>query len=186
MSMAISSPRLSLRAWRESDLGSFAALNADPAVMEYFPKTLSREESDALAGRIQAAMKLRGFGLWAVEVPGVADFIGFVGLSVPAFEASFSPCVEIGWRLARAHWGMGYATEAASAALRYAFDRLRLDEVVAFTVPANARSRRVMERIGMRRSPSEDFHHPNISEGHPLRLHVLYRLSRADWERATK
>lgn len=142
--IAISTPRLKLRAWRDSDFPAFAALNADPVVMEHFPKTLSREESDVLAARIRAAMTRHGFGLWAVEVPEIADFIGFVGLSVPAFTASFTPCVEIAWRLAHAHWGKGYATEAAAATVRHAFEYLLLDDIVSFTVPANARSRRVM------------------------------------------
>ena len=183
---AISTSRLILRSWRESDLPSFAALNADPVVMEHFPKTLNREESDLLAARIQSAMTRHGFGLWAVEVPGAADFIGFVGLSVPAFTASFTPCVEIAWRLARAHWGRGYATEAASATVHQAFEHLRLDDIVSFTVPANARSRRVMESIGMRRSPTEDFLHPGLAEGHPLQPHVLYRLSRQHWKQSAQ
>ena len=182
--LAISTPRLKLRSWRESDLPSFAALNADSVVMEHFPTTLNREESDGLAARIRTAMTRHGYGLWAVEVPGSADFIGFVGLSVPTFTAAFTPCVEIAWRLARAHWGKGYATEAAAATVQHAFEHLRLDDIVSFTVPANARSRRVMQAIGMRHSPGEDFQHPALAEGHPLRPHVLYRLSRLDWEQS--
>ena len=122
-----------------------------------------------------------GFGLWAVEVPGSAPFVGFVGLAVPRFEAHFAPCVEIGWRLAAEYWSRGYATEAASAVLAHAFGPLGLAEVVSFTAPANLRSRRVMERLGMTRSPADDFEHPGLSEGHPLRPHVLYRLSRSAW-----
>ena len=150
-------------------------MNADPTVMEFFPKPLDRAESDGMAARIEAHFERRGFGLWAVEVPGVADFIGFVGLSTPTFEAHFTPCVEVGWRLARDHWGRGYATEAARAALDFGFRQLGLPEIVSFTVPANRRSRGVMERIGMTRSPADDFDHPVLPEGHPLRKHVLYR-----------
>jgi RimJ/RimL family protein N-acetyltransferase len=146
--------------------------------MEFFPNTLNRNESDAMVVRIQDHFARHGFGLWAVEVPGVADFIGFVGLSVPQFEAPFTPCVEIGWRLAFEHWGKGYATEAARAALDFGFQHLSLKEVVSFTVPANRRSRAVMERIGMTRNPLEDFDHPSLPEGHPLRRHVLYRALR--------
>jgi RimJ/RimL family protein N-acetyltransferase len=173
-------PRLCLRPWRAEDLPAFAALNADPRVMEFFPKTLNRAESDARAARIRDEFARRGFGLWAVEVPGVADFIGFVGLTVPGFEAHFTPCVEIGWRLAFEHWCRGYATEAARAALAFGFDpdRLALDEVVSSTTTANRRSRAVMERLGMARSPADDFDHPALPEGHPLRRHVLYRIRR--------
>jgi|SRR5579864_3062776 len=171
-------PRLHLRLWRDEDLPAFAALNADVRVMEFFPKPLERAESDALAARIRDKLASRGFGLWAVEVPEVADFIGFVGLSVPHFEAHFTPCVEIGWRLAYEHWGRGYATEAARAALEFGFKSLALDEIVSFTTPVNRRSWGVMERIGMTRSPADDFDHPSLPEGHPLRRHVLYRAIR--------
>jgi RimJ/RimL family protein N-acetyltransferase len=170
-------PRLHLRLWRDEDLPIFAAMNADPRVMEFFPKPLGRMESDAVATRIRNHFERRGFGLWAVEVPGVAEFIGFVGLSVPSFDAHFTPCVEIGWRLACEHWGRGYATEAARAVLGLGFRQLALGEIVSFTVPTNLRSRRVMERIGMTRSPADDFDHPALPEGHPLRLHVLYRAT---------
>jgi ribosomal-protein-alanine N-acetyltransferase len=178
----LTTPRLRLRQWREEDLASFAALNADPQVMEFFPKVLTRVESDAVAGRIRDHFARHGFGLWAVEAPGAADFVGFVGLAVPSFEAHFTPCVEIGWRLAREHWGHGYATEAATAALAFGFGDRALEEIVAFTVPANIPSRRVMGRLGMRRLPADDFEHPAIADGHPLRSHVLYRLRRADWK----
>ena len=170
--------RLLLRAWRDADRPALAALNADPAVMEFFPGVLDRVGSNAMADRIAAHWAERGFGLWAVEVPGAAPFIGYVGLSVPRFEAAFTPCVEIGWRLAAAHWGRGYATEAARAALAFGFGELGLAEIVSFTVPANARSRAVMERLGMRRDPAGDFDHPLLPPGHPLRRHVLYRLGR--------
>jgi RimJ/RimL family protein N-acetyltransferase len=175
----IRTPRLLLRPWRDEDLPAFAAMNADPKVMEFFPRPLDRGESDAVAARIRDHLTRRGFGFWAVEVPGVADFIGFVGLSVPTFEAHFTPCVEIGWRLACEHWGRGYATEAARSALDFGFRQLALDEIVSFTAHANVRSRRVMERIGMTHSPIDDFDHPALSEGHPLRRHVLYRASRS-------
>jgi RimJ/RimL family protein N-acetyltransferase len=174
----IETPRLILRRWRDEDLAPFAALNADPRVMEFLPKPLDWAESDAMAARIRGAFDQQPFGLWAVEVKAGTSFIGYVGLSVPKFEAAFTPCVEIGWRVAFDYWGRGYATEAARAALHYAFETLKLAEVVSFTVPANERSWRVMERLGMKRSPAEDFDHPNLAEGHPLRRHVLYRLSR--------
>jgi len=173
--------RLLLRPWREEDLPAFAALNADPEVMEFMPKRLDRSESDALARRMGDEVLRQGYGQWAVEVPGVAGFVGFVGLSPPSFEAHFTPCMEVGWRLARRHWGQGYATEAARAALAFGFGTLGLDEIVSFTVPANLRSRRVMERLGMTRSPADDFDHPRLPAGHPIRAHVLYRLRRERW-----
>ena len=176
--IAFTTPHLLLRPWRDEDLAPFAALNADPRVMEHFPGTLDRDASDALAAEIRAELERSGFGLWAVEVPRVAPFIGFVGLSEPDFDAPFTPCVEIGWRLAFAHWGKGYATEAARAAVAHAFGPLRLEELVSFTAPANLRSRAVMERLGMTRSPADDFDHPKLPDGHPLRRHVLYRLRR--------
>jgi RimJ/RimL family protein N-acetyltransferase len=170
--------RLLLRPWCEADLGAFAALNADPAVMEYLPKLLEAEESDALAARIRDLFRQQGYGRWAVEVPGTASFIGFVGLQAVSFEVPFAPCVEIGWRLAREHWGKGYATEAARASIQYGFEQLGLEEIVSFTVPMNTRSQAVMERIGMTRSADEDFDHPILPEGHRLRRHVLYRIRR--------
>lgn len=169
---------LVLREWRDSDLEPFAAINADPRVMEFLPAPLDRAESDALAGRIREGFAKHGFGLWAVEVPGVAPFIGFIGLSVPRFEAPFTPCVELGYRLAFDHWGLGYATEGAMAALEFGFKQARLKEIASFTVPGNLRSRRVMEKIGMTRDPAEDFDHPKLEAGHRLRRHVLYRISR--------
>jgi RimJ/RimL family protein N-acetyltransferase len=175
----IRTPRLILRTWRDEDVVPFATMNADPTVMEFFPKRLDREESELVVQRIREHFAHRGFGLWAVEVPSVADFIGFVGLAVPRFEAHFTPCVEIGWRLARDHWGRGYATEGARAALDFGFRQVGLDEIVSFTAAINLRSRAVMERIGMTRSPGDDFDHPAISEGHPLRRHVLYRARRS-------
>jgi len=166
-----------MRRWTDTDREPFAALNADPEVMEHFPAPLTRAESDAMIDRIEARRTETGFGFWALEVTATGEFIGFAGLSVPRFEAHFTPAVEIGWRLARSAWGRGYATEAARRALRYAFDDLALDEVVSFTSARNLRSRAVMERIGMIRDESGDFDHPMVPEGHPLRRHVLYRIS---------
>lgn len=180
----LSTDRLLLREWREEDLPEFARMNADPRVMEYFTGMLTREESDALVGRLRQHWQERGFGLWAVEVRGGAPFIGFVGLMVPRFEAHFTPCVEIGWRLAAEHWGKGHATEGARAALAFGFEQHGLDEIVSFTTVANQRSRRVMECLGMRRNPADDFNRETIPVGHPVRPHVLYRLSRASWRMA--
>ena len=160
----------------------FAALNADPIVMEYFLAPLSRAESDALVDRIEAAIEERGFGLWAVEIINGAPFIGFVGLAPVSFETHFTPAVEVGWRLAKEHWGRGYATEAARAALNYAFDKLMLDEVVSFTSVGNLRSRRVMERLGLHHDPADDFDNPALPADHPLVRHVLYRLERNERE----
>ena len=140
----IRTPRLLLRPWRDEDRVPFAAMNADPRVMEHFPSLLSSEESDALVGRIRTHFENHGFAQWAVEIPAVTPFAGFIGLAVPRFEARFTPCVEIGWRLAAEYWDQGYATEGARAALQYGFDTLRFTEVLSFTVPANIRSRRVM------------------------------------------
>ena len=174
----IETDRLLLRRWRDADRDAFARMNADPAVMEHFPVRLSPEESDQLIQNIEKHFERHGFGLWAAELRATGEFIGFVGLSVPRFETAFTPCVEIGWRLDAAHWGTGLATEASRAVLRHAFDVLRLDEIVSFTVPENLRSRRVMEKLGMSHDPRDDFDHPNLAEGHPLRRHVLYRLRR--------
>ena len=174
--LMLTTTRLRLRLWRDEDFSSFAALNSDLRVMQYMAKPLDREESDASAGRIKQHFTRHGFGLWAIELTGIADFIGFTGLSVPPFEAHFTPCVEIAWRLARNYWGFGFATEAACAARDYGFAHLGLKQIVSFTVPANQRSRNVMERIGMTRSTDDDFEHPLLPQGHPLRHHVLYRL----------
>jgi RimJ/RimL family protein N-acetyltransferase len=170
--------RLLLRAWRAADRKPFARMNADPRVMEFFPAPLSRAESDALADRIEAHFAKHGFGLFAAELAASGAFIGFIGLSVPTFEAHFTPCVEIGWRLAAEYWGRGLATEGARESARYAFGELGLDSLVSMTVSANLPSRRVMEKLGMTHDPADDFDHPNLPAGHPLRRHVLYRLSR--------
>ncbi len=175
--------RLILRRWLDTDRRPFAALNADPVVMEHFPAPLRREESDDLADRIAADIDERGWGLWAVEIADTAPFAGFIGLNPATFDAPFTPAVEVGWRLAREHWGCGYATEGARAALSFGFDALALEEIVSFTTHGNARSRRVMERLGMRRDPADDFDNPNVPDGDELRPHVLYRLDRASWLR---
>lgn len=168
--------RLRLRQWRDADREPFAALNADPRVMAFFPAPLDRAASDAMADRCAALIAQRGWGFWALELMASGEFIGFAGLHTPSPELPFSPCVEVGWRLAFRHWGKGYATEAAKTALEVAFETLALPEIVAFTVPANLRSRAVMARLGMRESGS--FEHPALPLGHPLRPHCLYRLQR--------
>ena len=179
----LTTPRLKLRHWRESDLKPFAALGSDPLTMEFLGPCLSRSDSDALARGIEAALERRGFGFWAVELRESGLFAGFVGLSVPGFEAHFTPCVEVGWRLARGFWGHGYATEAARECLAFGFRELGLEEIVAFTVAGNRRSRAVMERLGMRHDPAEDFEHPRVPPADPLRAHVLYRLGREAYAR---
>jgi ribosomal-protein-alanine N-acetyltransferase len=177
----IETDRLVLREWRHADREPFAALNADPRVVEFLPQALSREESDALVDRIVRGWAEDGVGQWAVERREDGAFIGFTGLALMVFEAPFTPAVEVGWRLAAEAWGHGYATEAARAALRFGFVTRSLDEIVSFTVPANVRSRAVMGRLGMTRDPADDFDHPRLPVGSPLRRHVLYRLSRARW-----
>ncbi|VVD79412.1 GNAT family N-acetyltransferase [Pandoraea terrigena] len=172
----LTTERTILRQWQPEDLPLFAALNADRDVMRHFPTTLDRVQSDAIAHRLAQHLETHGYGPWALEIPGATPFAGFVGLMRVGFDAPFVPAVEIGWRLARAWWSKGYATEAAIAAAQFAFETLGLDELVSFTVPANVRSRAVMERIGMRHCPDEDFLHPLIPPGHRMRRHVLYRL----------
>jgi ribosomal-protein-alanine N-acetyltransferase len=180
-SVSLHTSRLLLREWRDDDLDAFAAMADDPAVMEHLLPLQGRAASDALAARIRSHFAERGFGFWAVEIPGAVSFVGMVGLAVVRFEAHFTPAVELGWRLASAHWGKGYATEAATTAMDYGFDRLDLHEIVAFTVPANMRSRRLMHRLCMTRSAQDDFDHPRVPEGHPLKRHCLYRMRREDW-----
>ena len=174
----IRTDRLMLRRWREADLPLFAALNADPAVMEFMPKLLTRAESDAFVDRISSSFEERAYGLWAVEVADGGDFIGFTGLNAALFEAPFTPAVEVGWRIARSSWGRGYATEAAHGALDDALGRLSLEEIVSFTAVVNERSTAVMKRLGMERDITGDFDHPALPVGDPLRPHVLYRLQR--------
>ncbi len=173
--------RLVLRPWRDTDRAPFAALNADPEVMRYFPAPLTRGESDAMVDAITENFATRGWGLWAVEVVDGPAFVGFVGLNVPGFEAVFTPCVEVGWRLAKEHWSQGYASEGARAALRYGFEVVGLDQILSWTATTNAPSQAVMQRIGMTHDPGDDFDHPRMPEGHPLRRHVLYRMPRARW-----
>lgn len=174
----LETPRLLLRAWRDGDLEPFAALNADPRVMEYFPAPLSRVESDSLAARIRAAMDGDGWGLWALELRETGVFIGFCGLARPTFESWFTPCVEIGWRIAAEHWGRGYAPEAALAVLDFGFRELGIAEIVSFTSATNLRSIRVMEKIGL--GKRGEFDHPRIAAGSPLRRHVLYGTGAQD------
>jgi len=174
-------PRTRLRAWRTSDMAALAAMNADAEVMQHFPAPLNAAQSAELVVRIQDHFEREGFGLWVLEIPGVMEFAGFVGLLRVSFAAPFTPATEIGWRLVRAAWGHGYASEAAQAALGYAFNREQLEEVVSFTVPDNHRSQAVMQRIGMHCDRSEDFDHPGLAPGHPLQRHVLYRIRRAEW-----
>ncbi len=167
--------RVLLRPWRDTDAADFAALNADPQVMEFFPSALGHDEAVAMMARMQARIDERGWGLWCADIEGRCA--GFVGLAEPTFDAHFTPCVEIGWRLARWAWGQGYATEGARLALAHGFETLRLPEIVSFTAEGNLRSRSVMERLGMQRDPREDFNHPRLP-GHRLERHVLYRLRR--------
>ena len=174
----LDSERLTLRRWIDSDRPSFAELNADAEVMRYFPAPLSPDASDAFVDRVEAHFDEHGFGLWAVETKTDHAFIGFVGLWPASFSAHFTPAVEVGWRLARHAWGVGFAPEAASVALADGFGRLGLAEIVSFTAAINTPSRRVMEKVGMSRDPSDDFDHPKVAEGDPLQRHVLYRLHR--------
>ena len=178
----LTTDRLLLRQWRDSDREPFAALNADPAVMEHFPAPQTREQSDALIDRNRPEIDGRGWGLWALEVRETGEFIGFTGLSVPSFEAHFMPAVEIGWRLAKGAWGNGYASEAARAALAHGFGPAGLDEIVSFTATPNVKSQRVMQRIGMMHDEAGDFDHVRLPAGHRLQRHVLYRINRSQWE----
>lgn len=168
--------RLILRRWQDSDRAPFAEMNADPRVMEFFPDVLTREESDQLIENIESHFDNRGFGLFATELKADKKFVGFIGLHVASFQAHFTPCVEIGWRIAAPYWGKGLATEGSREVVRYAFEWLRLDSLVSFTVPENVASRRLMEKLGMTHDPAEDFDHPRLPPGHRLRRHVLYRL----------
>jgi ribosomal-protein-alanine N-acetyltransferase len=181
---SLSTARLRLRPWREEDLAPFAALNADPRVMRYFKQPLTRAESDAFVERTMNHFREHGFCFWAIELRETRALVGLAGLSRATFPAHFTPCVEVGWRLAHDHWGRGFATEAAEAALDDGFGRLGLAEIVAFTAVGNERSRRVMDRLGMTRSAADDFDHPNLPPGHPLQRHVLYRATRSAWKRA--
>ena len=173
--------RLLLRDWRAADVEPMLALSTDPEVMHHFPRVMTRDEVLAFVVRQRRLLRAGRPGLFAVATRDDHHFLGFTGLAVPRFEAPFTPCVEVGWRLARWAWGHGYATEAAEAALRHGFETLELDEVVSFTSVANQRSRAVMRRLGMHHDPAEDFDHPSVEVGHELRRHVLYRLTRDEW-----
>jgi RimJ/RimL family protein N-acetyltransferase len=173
--------RLVLRRWHEDDRDAFAALNADPLVMEHFPEPLTRERSDLMLDAVDAALEENGFGIWAVEELRSGALIGFAGLAKVSFLAHFTPAVEVGWRLTPSAWGQGFATEAATAALAYGFATIRLAEVVSFTTTTNRRSIAVMERLAMTHDPAEDFNHPQIARSNPLSRHVLYRISAGRW-----
>ncbi len=182
--VTIKTTRLILRPWEKEDLEPFAKLNADPRVMEYFPKVKSSQESKEEYQRIIDHFQKHGWGFWAVSIIGEAafvGFIGFIGLRYDDFPAPFTPAVEIGWRLAFDYWGKGYATEGATACLKYGFEILNLNEIVSFTSVPNIRSRRIMEKIGMHHNPKDDFDHPKLPEKHKLRRHVLYRLNASEW-----
>ncbi|HWZ44613.1 MAG TPA: GNAT family N-acetyltransferase [Candidatus Saccharimonadales bacterium] len=178
----ITTERLILRPWQASDREPFFRMSADPRVMEFMPALLTRDESDRLVDQIDAHFRDHGFGPCAVELLSDRSFIGFVGLYIPRFQAAFTPCIEIAWRLAATAWGQGLATEGARAMVSYAFRNLQLEELVSFTVPGNLRSRRVMEKLGMTHNPADDFDHPMLPPGHPMRRHVLYRMQRAEFE----
>lgn len=173
--MSLRTNRLLLRQWRDDDREPFAEMGASVEVMEHFPGRMTRAESDAFIDRISDRIEREGWGLWALESRATAAFVGFTGLSVPGFEAHFTPAVEVGWRLSRSAWGHGYASEAASYALAYGFEVLGLDEIVSFTTTTNVRSQSVMRRIGMTHDPADDFDHPTIDPSSPLNRHVLYR-----------
>jgi RimJ/RimL family protein N-acetyltransferase len=180
---ALQTERLILRRWRPEDREPFARMNADPEVMGHFLRPLEPAESDAFVERIEARLAERGYGLWAVERREDGRFLGFTGLAYQTFEAHFTPCVEVGWRLARFAWGNGYATEAARESLRFGFEAAGLGEIVSFTSHGNTASRHVMAKLGMHRDPADDFEYPSFPPGHPLRPHVLYRLRREEFVR---
>ena len=178
---SLKTERLILRRWAAADREPFAQINADPRVMEYLGEILSRKQSDEVVDRIETHFQTHGFGLFAAELAEGGDFIGFVGLAAPTFETAFTPCVEIGWRLAAEYWDAGFATEGAREIVRYAFEELRLPELVSMTAIGNERSRRVMAKLGMTHDAAENFDHPRLPSAHPLRRHVLYRLRREKW-----
>jgi len=178
MKDSLTTERLLLRRWRDADRLPFQRLNADPRVIEFMPGLLSSAASDELIARIETHFEQHGFGPFAAELREDGAFLGYIGLYVPTFNAEFMPAVEIAWRLSADHWGRGLATEGARAVVHLAFAELGLESLVSFTVPENLRSRRVMEKLGMVHDPRDDFEHPRLLEGHPLRSHVLYRLDR--------
>jgi RimJ/RimL family protein N-acetyltransferase len=177
----VKTKRLLLRQWTEDDFLPFAEMCRNKDVMAFFPNLQTQSESYEMAKKIQALIEDRGWGFWAVEIPNQHKFIGFVGLHTPKDNMPFSPCVEIGWRLSEQHWGKGYATEAATKSLEYAFKKLNLAEVVSFTTLANIRSMVVMQKIGMRNS-GQNFMHPGIEVSHPQCEHVLYKISKTEWQ----
>lgn len=180
----LTSKRLYLRQWQDSDFAPFARLNADPDVMRYFPKVLSSEMSDKIAKKCQALIAQNGWGLWAVCRQADGQFMGFVGLNPTDAVMPFAPAVEMAWRLDKAYWGQGYATEAAQLALRFAFEELALKEVVAFTATINTPSQRLMKRLGMQ-NRQQNFYHPALDDTHPLAEHVLYSITHARWQQLT-
>ncbi len=173
--------RLILRQWLADDYQAFIQLNADPVVMEFFPELYSESSSVEFINKTKKLINKRGWGFWAVELKADHQFIGFVGLNNPQDNLPFNPCVEIGWRIAKQFWGQGLATEAANAALEFAFKNLKLDEVVSFTSMHNQRSKAVMERLNMT-DAKQNFDHPALPVGHYLRQHVLYKISREQWQ----
>lgn len=180
---ALDTARLRLRRWNDRDRAPFSAINADPEVMEHFPSLLTADASDQLIDRIEQHFEEHGFGLWAVETKDDHRLVGFCGLAVPTFVTNFTPAVEIGWRLAREHWGRGYATESARAVLDFGFGSAGLDRILSWAVPDNQRSIRVMRRIGLRPAPELDFDHPRLMEDDRLRRHLVYRITREEWLR---
>ena len=177
--------RLKLRQWKDSDLIAFAKLNADPEVMQFYPNKLEKDESDNMALKLKDLIAKRGWGFWAIEEIETKKFIGFVGLHEPTYDLPVTPCVEIGWRLAKEYWGNGYATEASNISLDFAFNKLNLDKVYSFTSGENIKSRAVMERIGMV-NINKNFEHPIIPKGHALREHVLYQITQNEWQKNKK
>ena len=184
--MQLETERLILRGWQDSDLEPFSTITADPEVRRYYPNVLTKDETRLVIERIKSHVEKEGFGLWALELRETGEMIGYTGLSKPTIEAHFMPCVEIGWQIAKHHWGKGYAPEAAIKALEDGFSRLNLNEIVSFTSKLNSKSIRVMEKMGMLRNPKDDYMHPLLPDGHPLKPHVLYRLPKAVWTRQTK
>jgi len=178
--------RLILRPWTDNDREPFFILNSDPVAMEYFEKPLSREESDTAVDRIMKHFEEKGFGLWVMESKETGEFIGTTGIFIPYFEAAYTPCVEIGWRMGVKYWGQGLVSEAARASLKYGFENVETEEIVAVTVPTNFRSRAVMDRLGMTHDPKADFDHPRVSDGHKYKRHVLYRLKKTEWLKSLK
>ena len=178
--------RLLLRRWQEDDLAPFAALNSDPVAMEHFPGLMTEAQTESMIEGMEAHFEEHGYGLWALELNLTKNFIGFTGLSTPGFEAAFTPAVEVGWRLFPKYWDSGYATEASREAIRFGFEVAGLEQIVSFTVPANRRSCRVMERIGMTHDPEDDFDHPSLENGSPLKRQVLYKMTVDRWRESNR